>query len=143
MAIMDFSVVKRLLGGSQSAEDTEELYREAMLLTLARATHADSHTTCAEVDTVLDAYQRHTGETISSADVRVAASSDLFESAPLDKWLAGVARRLDEDHCKSIVKALIEVIRVDGHIRSGEGDFFNMVVAALRVTPIDIVELCA
>jgi uncharacterized tellurite resistance protein B-like protein len=142
MALNDLSVVRRIFGGSDNPEQLQDLYREAMLMTLARATHADSYTSHAEVETVISAYEHHVGEKISSADVRVAASSDLFETAPLEKWLAGVSRRLDEAHCKAIVKALIEVIRVDGHIRSGEADFFNMVVGALRLSPIDIVEIC-
>lgn len=141
MAIKDFSLLKRLRGVQPSADEQDALFREAMLMTLARATHADAYTTRAEVDTVRAVYQRHTGQDVSAADVRVAASSDLFETAPLEKWLHSVSRKLDEQHCKAIVKALIEVIRTDGHVRSGEADFFNMVVGALRLTPIDVVEL--
>ncbi|MBK6288478.1 MAG: TerB family tellurite resistance protein [Pseudomonadales bacterium] len=142
MVLHDLGMIKRIFGGTDSPEELRELYREAMLMTLARATHADSYTSHVEVETVRAVYQHHVGEEISSADVRVAAASDLFETAPLEKWLGGVSRRLDEAHCKSIVKALIEVIHVDGHLRTGEADFFNMVVGALRLSPIDIVEIC-
>lgn len=141
MAIKDFNLLKRLRGTPISAEEQQALFREAMLMTLARATNADAYTTRAEVDTVRAVYTRHTGEEVSAADVRVAASSDLFETAPLDKWLSSVSRKLDDEHCKDIVRALIEVIRTDGFVRSGEADFFNMVVDALKLKPIDIIEI--
>lgn len=143
MALKDLSVIKRLFGASEDAGQLRELYREAMLMTLARATHSDAYTTHVEVETVQRIFQQYMEEEVSSADVRVAASSDLFESAPLEKWLGSVARRLDHEQCKTIVKALIEVIRVDGRVLSGEADFLNMVVGALQITPMDIVEICS
>jgi uncharacterized tellurite resistance protein B-like protein len=139
--LKNFSLVKRLFGDRETAADPDELFREALLMTLARATHADSFTSPAEVETVREVYRRHTGEELSAADVRVAAASELFAAASLDKLLGSAARRLDAAHCRTIAHALIEVIRTDGQVRSGEADFFNMVAGALRLTPIDIVEI--
>lgn len=142
MAIKDFGLLERISAEQMSPEEIRQLFCETALMTLSRATHADSHTSRVEVETVRAVYRRCTGEEVSAADVRVAASSDLFVRAPLEKWLASVASRLDETHRRDIAKALIEVIRVDGHIRPGEGDFFDMVAGALGLTPIDIVEIC-
>jgi uncharacterized tellurite resistance protein B-like protein len=141
MAAKHFSLVRRLLGGRGKVEDLDALFREALLMTLARATHADSFTSPAEVETVREVYKRHTGVDVSAADVRVAAASDLFEAASLEKWLGSVARRLDQTRCRALARALIEVIRTDGQVRSGEADFFDMVADALGLRPIDIVEI--
>jgi uncharacterized tellurite resistance protein B-like protein len=142
MAINDFSLLQHVFTERTGAPDIEQLYREAMLMTLARATDADAHTSPVEVDTVRAVYRRFTGEEISAADVRVAAASELFARTPLEKLLGQVSRRLEPERCRDIVRALIEVIRVDGQLRAGEGDFFNRVVGALRLTPIDIVAIC-
>lgn len=143
MTAKHFSLVRRLLGGRDTVEDLDALFREALLMTLARATHSDSFTSHAEVETVREIYKQHTGLEVSAADVRVAAASDLFETASLDKWLGSVARRLDQTRNRSIARALIEVIRTDGQVRSGEADFFNMVADALGLRPIDILEIAS
>ena len=142
MALANFSLIRRLLGNVEPTEqEKSELFREALLMTLARGTSADSYTDAAEVETVAKIIEVHLGAEVASADIRIAARSDLYETAPLEKWLSNCAKVLDLGQRKVIVHALIEVIRVDGHIRSGEVDFFNMVVDALNLTAIDVLEL--
>lgn len=144
MALCQLSLIRRLFGSSEPSEQEKaELYREAMLMTLARGTSSDHYTDAAEVETVVNIVSKHVGESVSEADVRVAARSDLYETAPLEKCLGRCSRLLDETQRKNIVRALIEVIRADGHIRSGEADFFNMVVGALGLTAIDILDLAS
>ena len=142
MALKNFSIIRRLLGENEPSDsEKHDLFREALLMTLARGTHADSYTDAAEVETVAKIIETHLGEVVPESDIRVAARSDLYESAPLDKWLKQCSRALDVSQRLAIVHALVDVIRVDGHVRSGEADFFNMVVDALDLKPVDVLNV--
>jgi uncharacterized tellurite resistance protein B-like protein len=141
MGLADFSLVKRIFGGSKASEEEQrELFRQTLILTLSRATSADQYIEHAEVDTVKKILKQHLGEDLDAGEIRVAARSDLFEAQPLDRTLNQVGGQLSLSHRIEIARALIEVIRVDGHLRSREADFFNMVAQALGLTPIDIVD---
>ncbi len=142
MSLVDFSAVKKLFGGSDvSAEEQEALFKECLLLTLSRATSADSNIDPAEVDTVQAIIRSLTGETIDSADIRVAAASALYESAPLPDYLKKAGKALDVRQCVTITKGLAEIIRSDDGVRNAEVEFFNMVAGALNITPAQIAGL--
>ena len=84
-----------------------------------------------------------TGEEISTADIRVAAASEIYETAPLDKYLSSVSRKLSAEHRATTSRSLAEVIKSDAQITSREIAFFDMVTNALRVTPAELVGLVA
>ncbi len=137
MSITNLAHIKKFFGGADNPEEKRELYKEMLLMTLSRATRADMVTYESEVETVQSILLKLLGEEISSADIRVAAASELFETAPINKYLERVGPQLDSKQNQSIVNALIEVFGADGQISALEVDFFNMVVEALNLTPAE------
>ena len=135
---MPFSALSNVLkffGGKEpTAEERVELVHELTLMTLARATKADSNIENVEVETVRKVVFNHTGREVSAADVRVAALSELYESAPLQKYLQKSGEKLPEADRVDILKALAEVIESDGKVRAQEVEFFNAVGKALKVS---------
>lgn len=117
------------------------LLHDTLLRTLARMSYADANINCGEVDTIRNIYKDVTGEDVSEADVRVASRADLYERLPFDKYLSGVQKKISTEDKMVIMRALAEVIRVDGNVSPGEIDFFNEVGRALKLNPADLKEL--
>ena len=144
MSIADLSNVLKLFGNSEIDPDQEEeLFKEALLMTLARAASSDSNIQRLEVRSIQNIIQRETGNEITEQDVRKAARTELYDSAPLDKYLSSVRKRLASGHKAAIVSLLAEVIKSDTAISVLEVDFFNMVAGALQTTPAEMVGLSA
>jgi len=144
MSIADLSNVLKLFGNSEIDPDQqEELFKEALLMTLARAASSDSNIEGLEIKSIQGIMQRETGDELSDQDVRKAARTELYDSAPLDKYLASVRKQLAPKHRVAIVNLLAEVIKSDTAISVLEIDFFNMVAGALQSTPAELVGLNA
>lgn len=144
MSVSRLEKVLRIFGGgTMSAEEKQTLAKEALLMTLARVTNADSNIATVEVETVRKIYAETTGEEITPADVRTAARSDLYESTPLTRYLSGIQSKIDLDDKVRIAGALAEVIKSDRRISPAEIDFFNQIAAALALTPADLVGMRA
>ena len=142
MAIADLSNVLNIFrGNSDTAEDKEALYKEVLLMTLARATSSDANIDPCEITTVQGILEAHTGDSFSEADIRRASRPTLFEEAPFSKYLSSVRKRLDSASRADIVQALAEVIKSDTQVRELEIDFFNMVAGELKATPAEIIGL--
>lgn len=142
MSIADLSNVLKIFGESElSSDDQKDLYTEALLMTLARASSADANIHAVEVESIQQIMQRETGAEISSQDVRKAARTELYESTPLRKYLSSVRRRLTPKDRINIVRLLAEVIKSDTEISVLEVDFFNMVAESLRTTPAELAGL--
>jgi hypothetical protein len=89
MAIADLKNVLKIFGGAEfSADQENELFKEVLLMTLARAADADINIQNVEVDRIR--------EILSSADVRVAARSELYAEASLVKYLGSVYKKLSD-----------------------------------------------
>lgn len=144
MSIADLSNVLKIFGNSDIDPDKqEELFKEALLMTLARAASSDSRIEGLEIKSIQAILQRETGHELSDQDVRKAARTELYDSAPLDKYLASVRKQLTPKHKVAIVSLLAEVIKSDTAISVLEVDFFNMVAGALQTTPAQMVGLIA
>lgn len=142
MSLAEFKNILRFIGRDEpSAKERAELFKEAALMTLARATNADTHIKPIEVERVQAILKSTTGEEISLSDIRVAAKSAVFETKPLDRYLAGVGRKLDSAERSTILQCLADVIRADERISHFETDYFDMVATALKATPSEIVGL--
>lgn len=141
MSISNFAHIKKFFGGADTQEEKNELYREMLFMTLARATRADLVTDDSEVASVQGILKDYLGEEFSSKDIRVAAASELYETATIDKYLAKVGQQIEASQRRSIVKALLAVLGSDGKVTSTEIDFFNMAIGALNLTPADTVGL--
>ncbi|MEZ5598049.1 MAG: TerB family tellurite resistance protein [Pseudomonadales bacterium] len=139
MSFADLGKVLKIFGGNElSAAEKADLAKEAMLMVLARATAADTNIKQVEVDTVRKVLKTYTGEEFSSADIRVAAQTVLYEKAPLDRYVASASRKLDASARLSIANALKEVVKSDDRISDHEISFFNLIVNALDLTPAQL-----
>ena len=144
MSIANLSSVLSIFRGSElSPEEEKELFKEVLVMTLSRATSADANIDPAEVETVQVVIKKVTGDDIEAADIRVAAKSALFETAPLEKYLASAGRKLGADDRVKTVQTLAEVIKSDCRVGPRETQFFDMVAEALRVTPSELAGLVA
>lgn len=140
MSLINFDAIRELVrsGGSKHKQ---ELFKEVLLMILARATRADSNVESVEVDQVKKVLQEQTGETFSDADILTAASSEIFETQSLERYLTSATRKLSEAERIAILNSLASIIRSDAEIRYSELDFFDRVATALRATPSEIAGL--
>ena len=144
MAIADLKNVLNIFGGEELSEDKQnELFKEVMLMTLARAADADINIQTVEVERIQEILKEHTGEDFSSADVRVAARSELYAEATLRKYLGSVRKKLTDSQRAEVIGALADVFRSDANVSVLEVDFFDRVANALQVTPSQIAGLVA
>jgi len=144
MAIADLKNVLNIFGGADvSAEQESEVFKEVLLMTLARAADADINIQSVEVERIQEILKQHTGEDFTSADIRVAARAELYAEATLRKYLGSVRKKLTAAHRAEVVQALADVFRSDSNVSVLEVDFFDKVVTALRVTPAQIAGLVA
>jgi len=144
MSIAQLSnILKFLTGAAPTQEEREHIFKETLLMALARASDADQNVAPVEVDTIRAVIKSATGEDVSAAEVRVAAASELYERGSLEHHLAGVARHLSAAQRVAIVNSLAQVIHSDVQVSDNEVQFFNMVAGALKVTPAELAGLYA
>ena len=142
MALADLSSVLKVFGGSEPSEaEQQALYKEALLMTLARASSSDANIHRCEIKTIQRIVQRETGEELSEADIRKASRKELYESVNLHKYLRSMKKRLQPGDRVKISQALADVIKSDTQISVLEIDYFNGVAEALGVTPAELVGL--
>ena len=144
MAISDLKNVLKIFGGSDISEDAQsELFKESLLMTLARAARSDINLQAVEIDRIREILNKHTGDNFSEADVRTAARPELYAEANLRRYLSKVQKKLSDDQCAHIVQALADVMRSDEEVSVLEVDFFNDVANALNVTAAQVAGLKA
>ena len=142
MSKFEFGSVFKFFGGGQpTAEEKQQLFRETMVMTLARATSSDTNPDPVEIAAVVKLLKEEIGEDVSEADIRVAAASELWETKPLQKVLSKAGSKLDPADRVRVVNALAHVIKSDVRVSQMEVDFFNMVAAAISVTPAELAGL--
>ncbi len=141
MSIATLDTICKFFGTKLTAEDKQKIVDEAVMMTLARATNADSNIKRIEVELVQKIVQEVTGQTVSAADVRVAANSHLFEKAPLQRYLSRIGSEITTQEKLTIVQALADVIKIDGRISSREAQFFNMVTEAFDLDAANLIGL--
>jgi uncharacterized tellurite resistance protein B-like protein len=144
MAIADLKNVLQIFGGSDVTGDQQnELFKEVLLMTLARAANADINIQSVEVERIQEILKDHTGDEFSSADIRVAARAELYAEATLRKYLGSVRKKLTDAHRAQTIQALADVFRSDKNVSVLEIEFFDRVATALQVTPSQIAGLVA
>ena len=142
MSIASLSGILKIFSGSEpSAEEQAQLAKEVMLMTLARATASDTNIKDIEIEKVREVLLARTGDDCSSSKIRVAANSELYEKAPLDKYLSTSAKQMSSADRVSIAQALAEVIQADGRVSNPEINFFNACVSALGITAAELMGL--
>ena len=140
MSLINFDSIRELVR-SGSTKHKQELFKEVLLMVLARATRADSNVESVEVNQVKQVLQEQTGENFSEADILTAASSEIFETQSLERYLSSATRKLSEGERIAILGSLANIIRSDAEIRYTELDFFDRVATSLRATPSEIAGL--
>ena len=144
MSTVKLSGIKKLFGGSAlSRAEQKLLAKEVLLMTLARATASDTNIKSVEVTKVRQVLLERTGEKFTTANVRVAANSRLYEQAPFERYLHKCSRKLSAKDRKNTLDALLEVIHADDRVSDYEVTFFNHVARALELTPAQIIGLSA
>lgn len=144
MAFENLSNVLSIFSKSSSDQKTQdEIYREVLLTTLARASRADANIHPAEIEAIKKIMSRETGQELTEADIRKASRSEVNESANLRKYLRGVQSRLNDENKTTILQALVDVIKSDTRVNVLEIDFFNRVADALRIAPTEQLEVSA
>ena len=144
MAIADLSNVLNIFGGSDIDESEQnELFKETLLMTLARAADADINIQHVEVERIQQLLKEHTGEDFSAADIRVAAREELYAQASLQKYLNSVRKKLTDDQRAEVICTLADVFRSDEVVSVLEIDFFNGVAEALQVSAAQVAGLTA
>ena len=142
MALADLKNVLNIFGGSDISEDKQnELFKEVLLMTLARAADADINIQAIEVERIQQIVKEHTDEDVSAADVRIAARAELYAEAGLRKYLAKVQGKMKPEHRVETVQSLAEIFRSDHVVSPLEIDFFDRVATSLAVTPSQIAGL--
>ena len=110
MSIVKLSGIKKLFSGSAlTRAEQKQLAKEVLLMTLARATAADTNIKSIEVAKVREVLLDRTGEKFTAANVRVAANSRLYEQAPFERYLHKCSRKLTAKDRKNTLEALLEV----------------------------------
>lgn len=144
MAIADLSNVLNIFRGSDIDEEAQnELFKEVLLMTLARAADADINIQSVEVERIQALIKEHTGEECSAADIRLAAREELYAEATLRKYLASVRKKLTPDQRAEVIQTLADVFRSDSEVSVLEVDFFNRVAESLQVTAAQVAGLRA
>ncbi len=142
MSLVNFaSITKLVRDNSGKVKHKQELFQEVLLMVLARATRADSNVEKVEIARVREVLKQQLDMDFSDAEIRTAASSEIFETQSLERYLASATRKLDERERTIILIALASVIRSDEEIRVFELGFFDRVALALRATPSEIAGL--
>ncbi len=142
MPIAELSNILNIFREKEMSSDAkDDLFKEVMLMTLARASSSDANIDPVEVTTVQDIMKRLTGEELTSADIRLASRPALFEEAPFGKYLSSVRKKIDSSQRATVVAALAEVIKSDTRVSVLEIDFFDMVARELQATPSEIAGL--
>lgn len=142
MGIEKLANVFRIISGDNlTPEHYNELKKEAVLMTLARGTSQDSEISPLEVATVRRKVEEITGESVTDAEVRVAAHSELYETVPFKTCLARLAAKLNPGDRASILRGLADVLKSDSRVDALEVNYFDEIAGILQVKPSQIAGL--
>ena len=142
MSIASLGNILKIFGGSEpTPEERQQVVKETLLMTLARATSADSNIDPVEVSAVQQMIKAVTGDDVSEGDVRVAAHSEVFETTPLATALGKLSGRLTSADKAMIATSLATIIKADRRVSVREAEFFDQVAGALRIKPSELTGL--
>ena len=135
-----FSFLTNIFGGDQSlsSEEQTKLFEELLFLTLSRASRSDLDISEVEVAKIQQILKRSADIDATEQEIRTAGMSELYEVAPLEKYVAKASKGLTVDQRRTIVHALYEVIGVDGKFSHTEAVFFDMIANAINLKPIEM-----
>lgn len=135
-----FSFISGIFGGdhSLSEEDQTKLFEELLFMTLSRASRSDLDISSVEVAQIQKILKDAAGIDASEQEIRTAGMSELYEVAPIEKYVAKASKGLTVAQRRTIVTSLYEVIGVDGKVSQTEADFFDNIANAVNLKPIEL-----
>ena len=135
-----FSFISKIFGSddSLSEQDQQKLFEELLFLTLSRASRSDLDISDVEVSKIQEIIKRDGGIEASEQEIRTAGMSELYEIAPLEKYVAKASKGLKPEQCATIFAALYELINVDNRISVTEAEFVNGIANAMNLQPVEL-----
>jgi uncharacterized tellurite resistance protein B-like protein len=135
-----FSFISGIFGGdhSLSEEDQTKLFEELLFMTLSRASRSDLDISSVEVAQIQKILKEAAGIDASEQEIRTAGMSELYEVAPIEKYVAKASKGLKTSQRRTIVSSLYEVIGADGKVSQTEADFFDNIANAMNLKPIEL-----
>lgn len=145
MSLTRFDHVLKLFrtDGDPTPAEREALFREVVLMVLARATSADYSIERIELEAVRLRVGEVTGIDVGIDEIQAVANSHMFEREPLERYLAGVARKLNSAQRATLLRCLADVIHCDQQTNLSEVKYFDKVARALDASPSEIAGLVA
>jgi len=136
-----FSFLTNIFGGEQSLSEDEQnkLFEELLFLTLSRASRSDLDISEVEITTIQQILKESAAIEATEQEIRTAGMSELYEVAPLDKYVAKASKGLTAAQRYKIIAALHQVIAVDGKVSATEADFFDNIANAMNLRPVEMV----
>lgn len=142
MGIADLSgVLKVFSGGELTEEELATLFKEVLLMVLARASSSDANIAKIEVTSIQTMLKEATGDDFTEQQIRQAANSALYEKAPFLKYLGRVHKKLNSSQRAMIASSLVGLMKSDLLVSILEVEFFNNVAKALDISPAELVGL--
>ena len=123
---------------SLSSEEQTKLFEDLLFLVLSRASRSDLDISEVEIESIQKILKDSAGIEASQQDIRTAGMSELYEVAPLEKYASRSAKALTVKQRHIILKALYEVIGIDGVYSHSEADFFDNIASAMRLRPVEM-----
>lgn len=135
-----FSFLSSIFGGEQSLspEEQTKLFEEMLFLTVSRASRSDLDISGVEIAKIQQILRDVAGIEATEQEIRTAGMSELYEVAPLEKYALKAAKGLTVQQRHAIVKALYDVISVDGKVSQTEANFFDSIANAMHLKPIEL-----
>ncbi|MFT5654683.1 MAG: putative tellurite resistance protein B-like protein [Arenicella sp.] len=109
-----------------------------MFMTLSRASRSDLDISSVEVAQIQEILKDAAGIDANEQEIRTAGMSELYEVAPIEKYVAKAAKGLKVSQRRTIVSSLYKVICVDGKVSQTEADFFDNIANAVNLKPIEL-----
>jgi uncharacterized tellurite resistance protein B-like protein len=135
----NFDLLKSLYGG-KTIEQEYDLYAETLYMVLTGASRADLNVESVEISRIIKILKRVLEKDYSEHDIRFAAETQLYETAPIQKYVGKASKHLTVEHRQNIIYAMLDVFEVDGYMGPLETDYFNTITEALHLTPAQILK---
>lgn len=123
---------------SLSSEEQNKLFEDLLFLTLSRASRSDLDISEVEIEKIQQILKNTAGIEASKQEIRTAGMSELYEVAPLEKYISRSSRGLSVKQRYLILKALYEVIGIDGVYSHTEAEFFDEIASSMRLRPVEM-----
>ena len=135
-----FSFLQNFFNSQSSLSDEErtKLFEDLLFLVLSRASRSDLDISAVEIEKIQQILKDAAGIEASQQDIRTAGMSELYEVAPIEKFASKSAKALSVKQRHIILKALYEVVGIDGVYSLSEADFFDNIASAMRLRPIEM-----